>query len=135
MFFTYIGRELRRRMRQATFIVIGLALGIGLVITVTAASAGVKNAQGSVLHSLYGVGTDITVSKTPSAGSFKPGSFGFQGRTGTSKRPASGTRIDIDNLRATGSAAIAASDVTTVAKLKNVAAAAGGLVLTDTRIS
>ena len=69
MFFTYIGRELRRRMRQAIFIAIGLALGIGLVITVTAASAGVKNAQASVLHSLYGVGTDITVTKAPTAGS------------------------------------------------------------------
>ncbi len=45
MFFTYLWRELRRRMRQAIFIAIGLALGIGLVITVTAASAGVKNAQ------------------------------------------------------------------------------------------
>src|SRR5579859_2409535 len=68
MFFTYLWRELRRRARQATFIAVGLALGIGLVITVTAASAGVKNAQSSVLHSLYGVGTDITVTKTPTTG-------------------------------------------------------------------
>jgi putative ABC transport system permease protein len=45
MFFTYLRRELRRRMRQAVFIALGLALGVGLVITVTAASAGVKNAQ------------------------------------------------------------------------------------------
>ena len=72
MFFTYLWRELRRRMRQAIFIVIGLALGIGLVITVTAASAGVKNAQASVLHSLYGVGTDITVTKEPTASSTNP---------------------------------------------------------------
>ena len=79
MFFTYIGRELRRRMRQSIFIAIGLALGIGLVITVTAASAGVKNAQASVLHSLYGVGTDITVTKAPAAGSTGNG-FGFSFR-------------------------------------------------------
>ena len=52
MFFTYLRRELRRRMRQAVFIALGLALGVGLVITVTAASAGVKNAQGTVLHAL-----------------------------------------------------------------------------------
>ena len=70
MFFTYLRRELRRRMRQAIFIALGLALGVGLVITVTAASAGVKNAQGTVLHALYGVGTDVTVTKTPKAGSF-----------------------------------------------------------------
>jgi hypothetical protein len=56
MFFTYLRRELRRRMRQAIFIVLGLALGIGLVISVTALSSGVKDAQGTVLHSLYGVG-------------------------------------------------------------------------------
>ena len=54
MFFTCLRRELRRRMLRAVFVALGLALGIGLVITVTAASAGVKNAQGSVLHSLYG---------------------------------------------------------------------------------
>jgi hypothetical protein len=86
MFVTYLRRELRRRMRQAVFIALGLALGVGLVITVTAASAGVKNAQGTVLHALYGVGTDVTVTKTPKAGSFTPGSFGFGFRTGT-RRP------------------------------------------------
>src|SRR5229473_1142384 len=59
-FITYLWRELRRRMRQAVFIALGLAVGIGLVITVTAASSGLKNAQGTVLHSLYGVGTAIT---------------------------------------------------------------------------
>src|SRR5258707_3894708 len=72
MFITYLRRELRRRMRQATFIALGLALGIDLVITVTAASAGVSNSQGTVLHSLYGVCTDITVTQTPTAGSGGP---------------------------------------------------------------
>ena len=72
MFFTYLRRELRRRMRQAIFIALGLALGIGLVITVTAASSGVKDAQAQVLHSLYGVGTDVTVTQTPKAGSVHP---------------------------------------------------------------
>jgi putative ABC transport system permease protein len=65
-FLTYLGRELRRRMRQSVVIALGLALGVGLVITVTAASAGVKKAQADVLSSLYGVGTDATVTKTPS---------------------------------------------------------------------
>ncbi|HEY1918700.1 MAG TPA: ABC transporter permease [Streptosporangiaceae bacterium] len=135
MFFTYLRRELRRRMRQATFIAIGLAIGIGLVITVTAASSGVKNAQGSVLRSLYGVGTDITVSKTPTAGSGGPGSFGFAGRTGTRTRPAAGTKINVNNLRAQGAGTIAASSVSKIAGLDHVAAAAGGLTLTDTKIT
>ena len=56
MFFTYLRRELRRRMRQAIFISLGLALGIGLVITVTAASAGVKDAQGTVLQNPVNMG-------------------------------------------------------------------------------
>ena len=98
MFFTYLQRELRGRMRQAVFIALGLALGIGLVITVTAAATGVKNAQGTVLKSLYGVGTDATVTKTPAAGSFTPGSFGFGFRTGTTSRPAAGTKIDTSTL-------------------------------------
>jgi ABC-type antimicrobial peptide transport system permease subunit len=135
MFFTYLRRELRRRMRQAIFIAAGLAVGIGLVITVTAAAAGVRNAQGTVLHSLYGVGTDITVTKTPTAGSGTPGSFGFRGQTGTSKRPAAGTKIDVDNLRGASLATLASSSVTSIAKLPNVAAAAGGLTLTDTKIT
>ena len=136
MFFTYLRRELRGRMRQAVFIALGLALGIGLVITVTAAATGVKNAQGTVLKALYGVGTDVTVSKTPTAGSFTPGSFGFGFRTGTTKRPAAGTKIDTSTLGGTATlAAIGASSVTTVAGLHDVAAAAGGLSLSDRTLS
>jgi ABC-type lipoprotein release transport system permease subunit len=136
MFFTYLRRELRRRMRQAVFIALGLALGIGLVITVTAAAAGVKNAQGTVLHALYGVGTDVTVTKTPAAGSFTPGSFGFGFRTGTAKRPAAGTKISTSTLAAGATlASISSSAVSTVASLHDVSAAAGGLTLNDRTLS
>jgi putative ABC transport system permease protein len=136
MFFTYLRRELRRRMRQAVFIALGLALGIGLVITVTAASTGVRNAQGSVLHSLYGVGTDITVTKTPAAGSGAPGSFGFRGRFGSgSSRPKAGTKISVDTLRGPQLGTLAGSSVAAVARLPDVAAAAGGLTLTDTKVT
>jgi ABC-type lipoprotein release transport system permease subunit len=136
MFFTYLRRELRRRMRQAVFISLGIALGIGLVITVTAAASGVKNAQGTVLHALYGVGTDVTVTKTPTAGSFTPGSFGFGFRTGTTKRPAAGTKIDTSTLAAGATlGSISSSSVTTVADLHDVSAAAGGLTLNDRTIS
>ena len=123
MFFTYLRRELRRRIRQAIFIVLGLALGIGLVITVTAASSGVKNAQATVLHSLYGVGTDITVTEAPTAGSGGPTGFGFRGRVGNQTRPAAGTKIDIDNLTSIGQGTLAASSVTSIGKLTHVAGA------------
>jgi ABC-type lipoprotein release transport system permease subunit len=135
MFLTYLRRELRRRARQAIIIALGLALGIGLVITVTALSSGVKNAQAEVLHSLYGQDTDITVTKSPAAGSFAPGSFGFRGAFGTGKRPAAGTRIDIDTLRSAGLGTLTDANLATVSRLHQVAAAAGGLTLTDTRIT
>jgi putative ABC transport system permease protein len=135
MFFTYLRRELRRRIRQATFIALGLALGIGLVITVTAASSGVRDAQATVLHSLYGVGTDVTVTQAPAAGSGGPAGFGFRGRVGTGSRPASGTKINISNLTSVGQGTLAASSVTSIGKLHNVAGAAGALSLTDAVIT
>ncbi len=135
MFFTYLRRELRRRMRQAIFITLGLAVGIGLVITVTAASAGVKNAQASVLHSLYGVGTDITVTKAPTEGSFTPGSFNFGGRTGTTKKKAGATNINVNRLRSSDYGELSDTYVDKIKSLKNVSNAVGGLVLTDTKIS
>jgi putative ABC transport system permease protein len=138
MFFTYLWRELRRRARQAIFIAVGLALGIGLVITVTAASAGVKNAQSTVLHSLYGVGTDITVTKTPTTSATGGGGFGFSFRqnTGTNKRPAAGSKINDNTLTSDLTlASLSSTNVTTISKLDNVAAAAGGLTLTDRTVS
>jgi ABC-type antimicrobial peptide transport system permease subunit len=135
MFFTYLRRELRRRMRQAILISLGLALGIGLVITVTALSTGVKNAQGTVLHSLYGVGTDITVTQAPSAGSTGGFGVGFRGQAGSRTRPAPGTTIHANTLRGFTLAAINNSAVTSIAKMPHVAAAAGGLTLTDSTVS
>ena len=137
MFFTYLGRELRRRARQASFIAVGLALGIGLVITVTALSSGVKNAQGEVLHSLYGQDTDITVTKPPTFGSFFAGGgarFRFGG-PGSRTRPKAGTKVTIDNLTSIGLSTLSSAEVTSAARLHNVAAAAGGLTLTDTKDS
>jgi ABC-type antimicrobial peptide transport system permease subunit len=133
MFFTYLRRELRRRMRQAIFITLGLAVGIGLVITVTAASSGIKKAQGNVLQSLYGVGTDITVTKTPTAGSFTPGSFSFGGNF--SDRKKSSKSINVDRLRSTDYGELASTEVTKIKSISGVSDAVGGLVLTDTKIS
>jgi putative ABC transport system permease protein len=125
MFFTYLRRELRRRMRQAIFISVGLALGIGLVITVTAASSGVKAAQGTVLQNLYGVGTDATVTKAPTAGSF----FGSSGHNFNFKP---GETVKIDTLTATRSlGSLDDSTVTTISKLQGVAAASGALTASD----
>lgn len=63
MFFTYLRRELRRRRKAALVVASGLALGIALVIVVSSVSSGMNQAQGKVLESLYGLGTDMTVTK------------------------------------------------------------------------
>jgi putative ABC transport system permease protein len=146
MFFvTYLRRELRRRMRQAVFISLGLALGVGLVVTVTAASAGVKKAQANVLSSLYGVGTDVTVTgrppKAPALGKTPPkGGQTFQIGPGGARvcqngkcHSAAGQKID--HLTGTGYGPISQSKVAQVARLNHVKAAAGGLVLADNQIT
>jgi len=136
MYFRYLGRELLRRRRQAAVIAIGLAIGIGLVMTVSSASAGVKSAQSQVLHSLYGVGTDMTVTKTVSAPTSGTQHFGGFGGPGTGTRPAAGTHISRNTLRPGFSEpTFASSYVSKVASTKGVAAAAGGLMLTDTSFS
>src|SRR5947207_1001549 len=67
-FMTYLLRGLRGRMRQLVFVAAGLAVGVAAVVTLTAASTGVSQAQAAVLHSLYGVGTDISVTTEAPAG-------------------------------------------------------------------
>jgi putative ABC transport system permease protein len=140
-FFTYLARELCRRLRQAVFIALGLAIGVGLVLTVTAAAAGVKNAQAGVLRGLYGVATDITV--TGQAPTFKAPS-GSAGTGTTIQMGPNGAQMcvngkcrslkdgyTIDNLSSTSYSPISAASVAKIAALHDVAAAVGGLLLTD----
>jgi ABC-type lipoprotein release transport system permease subunit len=131
MFFTYLLRELRRRMRQAIFVGLGLALGVGLVITVTAASNGVSASQGTVLKSLYGVGTDITVTQSPTVGSGGPQHFNFRG----GQSGGSSTSVTRDILVGGGMGTLKSSTVTTAADQKDVSAAVGALVLNDVKLS
>src|SRR6266704_98654 len=133
MLITYLLRELRRRMRQAIFIAAGLALGVGLVITVTAASGGVSATQGTVLRSLYGVGTDVTVTQSPAAGSGGGTRFNFAG--GQPGQQNAGTSFSRDILAGGGMGTIKSSSVTTVSGLKDVSGAAGALVLNDVKLS
>jgi ABC-type lipoprotein release transport system permease subunit len=133
MFVTYLLRELRRRMRQAIFIAAGLAVGVGLVITVTAASDGVSATQGTVLHSLYGVGTDVTVTQPPTAGSGGGTRFNVGGAPPGQKK--AGTSFSRDILAGGGMGTIKSSSVTTVSGLKNVSGAAGALALNDVQLS
>jgi hypothetical protein len=126
MFFTYIWRELRRRHRQALLTALGLAVGVGLVVAVTAYAGGVSKAQDEVLQSLYGVGTDISVTKTAQLDEGGPMQF----RMNPGSRAQQGEKFSRDRLTSSpGQQSMAATGVTTIAGLDGVAAAAGALVL------
>lgn len=139
-FLTYLRRELRRRMRQAVFIALGLALGIGLVITVVATTSGVRNAQNSVLKTLYGIGTDIAVTKPPPSLSAQSGpppagsiTVGPQGACvyNTKGKCVNAAGKTIQKLSNGNLGTIPVADVASVAKLHNVTAASGWLSLDD----
>ncbi|MEV6329291.1 ABC transporter permease [Streptomyces sp. NPDC051909] len=132
MFFTYLRRELRRRRKAALVVASGLALGIALVIVVNSVSSGMKQAQGEVLESLYGLGTDLTVTKAqeqPKAGgqAQRP-RFEFQGRE-------EGEEQSSDRLMVQGFQTLPDTTVGTVAKQDGVAKAVGGLSLVNLKIN
>ena len=139
MFFTYLRRELAGRRRQTAIIAIGMALAIALVMIVNAVSTGVKDAQASVLESVYGVGTDLTVSQEPTpptegeAGQ-GPGRFEFGADDGTT----SGDSTELSQSRLTagfGSTTFDASALDTVSDVDGVAAASAALSLTNMTFS
>src|SRR6266542_3618050 len=78
----YIGAELRRRKGRTILTALGLAVGVGLVVTVTALSKGLDDAQDEVLKPLTGGGTDMSVTRPLSASgsgsnqTFSPGGGG-----------------------------------------------------------
>lgn len=123
MFFvTYLRRELRYRPRQAVVTAAGLAVGIALVITVTALSSGVRTAQGKVLGALFGVGTDITVATATGPAS---------GSAGLAQITPEPYVQHSDTLSSPTQGTMGASAVAAIARLRDVAASAGGLVLTE----
>jgi len=135
-FFTYLFRELQRRRRQALLTALGLAAGAGLVLTVTAASAGVQDAQATVLHSLYGVGTDVTVTQAPPPSN--PGSLPTAGGQSSSKFVFSPGKSPqhVDQLGETdGLGALPASSVAAIARLPGVKDVAGGITALDTKLT
>ncbi|WP_313539970.1 ABC transporter permease [Leifsonia aquatica] len=138
MFGTYLLRELTNRRKQTAIIAIGMALAIALVIIVNGISAGVKEAQASVLASVYGVGTDITVSKTaeaPAEGQAGgPGNFQFGSGDGTTTDGS--TSLAQTQLTAGfGTSTFEASALDTVLAVDSVSAATATLSLTNTSFS
>jgi ABC-type antimicrobial peptide transport system permease subunit len=135
MYWTYLRRELSGRKKQTAIVAAGLAVAIALVIVVTALSAGVRDAQSSALASVYGVGTDLTVTgAAQEPGQGGGSSFQFQkgaGQTSGGTTTVSQSRLMTDFRRGT----LAASTLSTVTKTGGVQAASAALALTDTTFS
>jgi putative ABC transport system permease protein len=131
MFGIYLKRELGRRKKAALVIALGLALGIALVITVNSVSAGMTQAQDKVLKSLYGLGTDMTVTKAqtaPKTGSSQGPSFKFDAKS------SSKTSQSSDRVMTQGGQVLKSSLVAKVAAQKGVANAVGTLSLNVTKV-
>jgi ABC-type antimicrobial peptide transport system permease subunit len=134
MFLTYLRRELRRRRKASLVVASGLALGIALVIVVNAVSSGMGKAQDQVLQSLYGLGTDMTVTKAPEKPSGDGDDNGGRPRFQFDARPGedgdgSGEKQSSDRVMVQGFQTLSASTAAKVAKTDGVADAAGGLSL------
>ncbi|WP_314221206.1 ABC transporter permease [Streptomyces zaehneri] len=126
MFFTYLRRELRRRRKAALVVASGLALGIALVIVVTSVSSGMGKAQDKVLQSLYGLGTDMTVTKaaSPTASASDRPRFQFDAQDDDSDAQQSTDRVMVQGFQT-----LSTATVTKVGKQGGVSDAVGGLSL------
>jgi ABC-type antimicrobial peptide transport system permease subunit len=149
-YLNYMFSELRRRKGRTLLTAFGLAVGVGLVVTVTALSTGLDRAQAKVLKPLTGVGTDmsvtrpLTISRSSSGGPF--GGLSAKERQQLEKENG-GARLGLQNLGKAGShfsrdsfmstaqLSFPASEVKAISKITGVSSAAGGLTLTEIHIS
>jgi putative ABC transport system permease protein len=138
-FLTYMLSELRRRLGRTLVTAIGLAVGVGLVITVSALSRGLDDAQAEVLRPLTGVGTDLSVTRPIN---LEAGPEGLSDEDRRALRAEmGGTRVGLrslgepgeqfsrDDFVPTGQLSFPASRVTSVRGLAGVKDAAGSLTL------
>lgn len=136
---TYMLAELRRRLGRTLVTALGLAVGVGLVVTVSALSKGLDEAQGKVLQPLTGVGTDLSVTRTIN---LEAGPQGLPeadrealraemggARVGLRNLGEPGERFSRDDFVPTGRLSFPASRVTTVRNQAGVKDAAGSLTL------
>jgi putative ABC transport system permease protein len=135
MYWTYLRRELVGRKKQTIIVAAGLAIAIALVIVVSALSAGVRDAQAQALESVYGVGTDLTVTgATAEPGEGGGPRFEFDetdGQTSDGTTSLSQSRLMTDRTRGT----LDSSTLETIAGVDGVAAVSGALSLTNTTFS
>ena len=135
MFLTHLRRELAGRRRQTIVVAAGTALAVALVMVVAGVSAGVSSAQASVLQSVYGVGTDLTVTQAAEPGTPGEGAPGerFEFGAGDGTTDDGSTQLSQSTLSVVrGSATFDASVLDTVRGVDGVSAATATLALEST---
>jgi putative ABC transport system permease protein len=143
-FFGYLRSELLRRKSRTILTVLGLAVGVSLVIVVSALSKGLDKAQAKALNPLSTIGTDLTVTLAPqtqdaSQGGGFGGGFGGSGReviqanqsaiTDLSKLGKPGTQFTHDFFLPGTQLTFPESSAAQIAKVPGVASVSSGLVL------
>lgn len=136
MYATYLRRELSGRKKQTIIVASGLAIAIALVMIVNSLAAGVRDAQAQALESVYGVGTDLTVTgATAEPGDMRGQAFEFgdgEGETADDgSTELSQSRLVTEPMRE----ALDSSVLDTVTGVDGVAAASGALSLTNMTFS
>ena len=136
MYTTYLRRELAGRKKQTIIVAVGLAIAIALVMIVNSLAAGVRDAQAEALETVYGVGTDLTVTgATPEPGELRAQTFEFGADGGETADDGttelSQSRLVSEPFRTT----LDAGAVDTAAEVDGVVAASGALTLTNMTFS
>lgn len=122
--------------KQTIIVAAGLAIAIALVMIVNSLATGVRDAQAEALESVYGVGTDLTVTGAvaePGEGG-GPGFEFEEGDEGTGEdgeTTLSQSQLRLDQMRGT----LESSTTSEVAELSGVASATGTLALTNSTFS
>ncbi|MDX6483689.1 MAG: putative transport system permease protein, partial [Gaiellaceae bacterium] len=136
----YLRAELVRRKGRTILTLLGLALGVGLVITISSLSNGLDHAQKTTLDPLAGIGTALTVTRVAqqSQGGGGPGGPGGGGDlveanssvvTDLSKLGKPGTQFVHDFFLPGTQLTFAQSQAKQIASLDGVAAVSAGLTL------
>lgn len=143
----YMLSELRRRKGRTLLTALGLGVGVGLVVTVSALSQGVDDAQQKVLKPLTGVGTDMSVTRplTFNDNGGGPGGLSQSERNqleqengprrfnlGAQGKP--GEKFTRTDFMSAAQLSFPASQVDKIAKLDGVDSASGSLTLSAVTI-
>jgi ABC-type antimicrobial peptide transport system permease subunit len=151
----YLASELRRRKGRTFLTALGLGVGVGLVVTVSALSDGLDKAQDEVLQPLTGVGTDLSVARPLNIDEGDGGGGGPAGPFGNLseeeqqrlREENGGARVRLEDLGEPGERFSRTNFVTTtqlsfpeseanaVADLDGARSVAGGLTLSALQIS